>query len=126
MGFLNHQQYDQIDQKKTHTPRKINMEPENTPLEFRKIIFPVPSCSGSIRQSSGVQTMKKTLVGGFNPVEKQKSNWIISPGKGENKKYLKPPPRTSLHDFFGKNFHHPETMDSKLPRTPHPPRYCEN
>ena len=26
------------------------------------------------------------LVGGFNPVEKYSSNWINSPGKGENKK----------------------------------------
>ena len=25
------------------------------------------------------------LVGGFNPFEKYQSNWIISPGKGENK-----------------------------------------
>ena len=33
------------------------------------------------------------LVGGFNPFEKYQSNWIISPGKDENKKYLKPPPR---------------------------------
>ena len=32
------------------------------------------------------------LVGGFNPFEKYQSNWIISPGRGENKKYLKPPP----------------------------------
>ena len=34
-----------------------------------------------------------TLVGGFNPFEKYQSNWIISPGRGENEKYLKPPPR---------------------------------
>ena len=33
------------------------------------------------------------LVGGFNPSEKYQSNWIISPSRGENKKYLKPPPR---------------------------------
>ena len=34
------------------------------------------------------------LVGGFNPFEKNISqNWIISPGRGENKKYVKPPPR---------------------------------
>ena len=32
------------------------------------------------------------LVGGFNPFEKYVSNWMISPGRGENKKYLKPPP----------------------------------
>ena len=28
------------------------------------------------------------LVGGFNPSEKYYSNWIISPSRGENKKYL--------------------------------------
>ena len=33
------------------------------------------------------------LGGGFNPFEKYWSNWIISPGRDENKKYLKPPPR---------------------------------
>ena len=32
------------------------------------------------------------LVGGFNPFEKYQSNWIISPSRGENTKYLKPPP----------------------------------
>ena len=32
------------------------------------------------------------LVGGFNPSEKYWSNSIISPGRGENKKCLKPPP----------------------------------
>ena len=37
---------------------------------------------------------KVYLVGGFNPVEKYaRQNWIISPGKGENKKCLKPPPK---------------------------------
>ena len=32
------------------------------------------------------------LVGGFKPSEKYEANWIISPGKDENKTYLKPPP----------------------------------
>ena len=31
---------------------------------------------------------KPTLVGGFNPFKKYCSNWIISPGRGENKKKL--------------------------------------
>lgn len=36
---------------------------------------------------------KKKLVGGFNPLEKIfSSNWIISPNKGENTIYSKPPP----------------------------------
>ena len=32
------------------------------------------------------------LVGGFNPIEKYESNWIMSPGRGEHKEYLKPAP----------------------------------
>ena len=32
------------------------------------------------------------LVGGFNPFEKYESKWESSPNRGENKKYLKPPP----------------------------------
>ena len=38
-----------------------------------------------------------SLVGGFNPFEKYSSNWIISPGRGENKKSLKPPPNSFGH-----------------------------
>jgi len=33
------------------------------------------------------------LVGGFNPFEKHWSIWESSPNRGENKNYLKPPPR---------------------------------
>ena len=33
------------------------------------------------------------VVGSFNPFEKYLSNWIISPGRDEHKKCLKPPPR---------------------------------
>ena len=40
-----------------------------------------------------LETKKLFLVGGFNPFEKYQSKWIISPSRGENKKYLKPPPR---------------------------------
>ena len=36
------------------------------------------------------------LVGGFNPSEKYESNWIISPGRGEHKKCLNPPPSILL------------------------------
>ena len=40
------------------------------------------------------------LVGGFNPSKKYQSNLIISPGRGENNKYLKPP--TSIYyDYRG-------------------------
>ena len=58
------------------TPQKINMEPENTPLEEE-------------------HHLPNNLVDGFNPVEKYLSNWMISPGRsgrGEHKTYLKPPP----------------------------------
>ena len=41
--------------------------------------------------------IKGILVGGFKLIEKYESNWIISPGKGENKKCLKPPPRILLN-----------------------------
>ena len=39
--------------------------------------------------------MKEKLVGGFNPFEKYESKWESSPGRDENKKYLKPPPSFS-------------------------------
>ena len=35
----------------------------------------------------------KSVLGGTNPFEKDLSNWIISPTRGEHKKYLKPPTR---------------------------------
>ena len=38
------------------------------------------------------------LVGGFNQVEKYSSKWESSPSRGENKKYLKPPPRKHLNE----------------------------
>ena len=41
--------------------------------------------------SGGLWKSRHYLVGGFNPFEKYESNWIISPGKGERNKYLKPP-----------------------------------
>ena len=37
------------------------------------------------------------LVGGFSPFEKYESKWESSPNRGENKKYLKPPPRVVIH-----------------------------
>ena len=40
----------------------------------------------------GVRLPNSFLVGGFNPSEKYSSNWQYSPNRGENKKYLKPPP----------------------------------
>ena len=42
------------------------------------------------------QKEKGKLVGGFNPSEKYLSKWESSPNGGENKQYLKPPPRVNL------------------------------
>ena len=39
------------------------------------------------------ETAGTQLGGGFNPIEKYSSNWIISLGRGKSKKYLKPAPR---------------------------------
>ena len=45
------------------------------------------------------------LVGAFNPSEKYWSNWIIPPGRGENKKCLKPPPSVPIkHHWKGYHF----------------------
>ena len=46
------------------------------------------SFSTLIRMFKGIPS----LVGGFNPLEKYQSNWIISPGRDENEKSLKTPP----------------------------------
>ena len=38
-----------------------------------------------------------SLAGGWtNQLEKYQSNWIISPGRGENKRHLKPPPSSGF------------------------------
>ena len=42
-----------------------------------------------------------SLVGGFNPSEKYKSNWIIFPGRGEHKKCLKPPASSYKWGYWG-------------------------
>ena len=41
------------------------------------------------------------LVGGFNPFEKYSSKWESSPSRGENKKYLKPPPSMAYFTLHG-------------------------
>ena len=68
--------YEISSQPDIDTPQKINMGPENKPLEED-------------------HHLPNHLVGGFNPVEKYLSNWMISQrrsGRGEHKKYLKTPP----------------------------------
>ena len=48
-----------------------------------------------------IDPVKPILVGGFNPFEWYQSNWIISPGRGENRKCLKPPPIViAIHGNF--------------------------
>ena len=55
-----------------------------------------------------LQSKQAKLVGGFNPSEKYESNWKSSPNRGENKKYLKPPPSKGLGwvpgNFFVETF----------------------
>ena len=40
---------------------------------------------------------KSELVGGFNPSEKYETNGIISPGRDQNKEYLKRPPKEEFN-----------------------------
>ena len=42
---------------------------------------------------AGLMKGNQWLVGGFNPSEKHWSKLESSPNRGENKKYVKPPPR---------------------------------
>ena len=56
------------------------------------------------------------LVGSFNPFETYSSNWIIAPGRGKNKKCLKPPPSMC---FFPTPPQNPPTMT-------HPPKRLQD
>ena len=64
-------------------------------IPWRVPFFPRTHCKKTNVLFPGSQKQLKPncplLVGGFNPSEKYQSNWIISPGRGENKKHLKPP-----------------------------------
>jgi len=61
------------------------------------IILVIQSITGEFTQNDHKEEdFNYTLVGGFNPIEKSWSNWIIFPGRGENKKSLKPPTSTSM------------------------------
>ena len=71
---------------------------------FQEMILNPSSTDWSHR----VSVVSVLLVGGFNPFEQYLSNWNISPGRGENKEYLKPPPSLGLEnrrkvgcDIFG-------------------------
>ena len=53
-----------------------------------------------------IEKNTQLLVGGFNQNLKNNwSNWTISPGKGKNKKCLKPPPRLSRYIFQASRQH---------------------
>ena len=65
-------------------------------------------------EKNGWFSSNRHLVGGWtNPFEKYQSTWIISPGRDDNKTYLKPPPShvaiflgevtISLSYFYPKN-----------------------
>ena len=58
-----------------------------------------------------MEGLKDKLVG-FNPSEKY-SNWNSSPNRGENKKYLKPPPSKTTDEIRG-----PECSDDKKSSSP--------
>ena len=71
-----------------------------SPTTFQRITFSltIPKRKTRIARFYGVFMCMYTyilntyLVGGFNLFEKYQSNWKSSPNRGENKKYLKPPP----------------------------------
>ena len=67
------------------TPQKINMEPENTSLEEEHHLPKFPN----------------HLVGGFNPVEKYLSNWIISAGRSGRGEHQKLFETTTQSSFSG-------------------------
>ena len=61
------------------------------------------------------------MDGWTNPFEKYSSNWIIFPGRDENKKQLKPPPRflrrihnISTESLFGQNYYNFQTWTGIL------------
>jgi len=70
-------------------------------LSLQLVVLPSPAprerymvrmpCEG--RHWHDDKSSKSNLVAGFDPSDQ--SNWIISPGRGEHKEYLKPPPRNT-------------------------------
>ena len=64
------------------------------------------------------ESKNPSLVGGFNPFEKyahQIGN--LSPNRGENKEYLKPPPRSILSLHFGMICNNPHPLQVGSART---------
>ena len=88
------------------TPPNLGVVPStNSPWSFCISTFaheklrelgPLPETNMTSHLKIHLPKVKNSsLVGGFNPVEKYLSKWESSPGRGENKTYLKPP-RSSL------------------------------
>ena len=85
------------------------------------------STTSKLSCDSTKETQK--LVGGFNPIEKYWSNWIICPGRGKNKKHLKPPPRKlgtaktlALKPSLASECRAATNKNSKRPSIPQPPQ----
>ena len=55
------------------------------------------------------------LVGGFNPLEKYKSNWESSLNRGENNTYLKPLPRKHSSKILSLNNMNPANFPASFP-----------
>ena len=76
------------EQHSPNGPNRKGVVPDHNPDIKRRVV----ALALQGRESVDVNCLTKyKLVGGFNPFEKYQSNWIISLGRGENKKYLKPP-----------------------------------
>ena len=83
-------------------------------------------CQSILPTKTNVCVYDFWLVSGFNPFQKYQSNWIISPGRGENKRYFKPPPRLSRVFPWRSNDHRfsLEQLSSwLLPVSPHPKKH---
>ena len=68
-------------------------------------VFSQSPFSTMTSSSSNCSFHRLLLAGSFNPFEKYESNWIISPGRDEHKKYLKPPPRLVFLNLSSTLFH---------------------
>ena len=83
-----------------NTPRKFNITPENIPSEKESSLPTIIFQGRAVKLREGKchfgenRMNIKLVVSWFNPFQKKhaRQKLIISPGKGENKKCLKPPP----------------------------------
>ena len=70
------------------TPVLLNLKMEGSLAKIYKLLQKHVQAYGLL--VGGFNPFEK--LGGFNPFEKHESKRIISPGRDENKPYLKPPP----------------------------------